>query len=63
MSFKEFASAVVKTAPLWSVGVNAFIAWITAGDSIKGKCPIKAMVFIVIYAVVLLSLAIYSIVP
>lgn len=60
MTFKEFIGMILSLSPLWSIGVNAYIAWITAGDRIKGKRPTKAIIFITVYAVVLLSLAFYS---
>lgn len=63
MTLKEFAGLVVKTAPLWGLGISALVAWLTARDTIKGKRPVKAVIVIVAYAAILLSLAFYSISP
>ena len=60
MTGKEIARAVVMTSPLWGIAVNVLISCWIAKNTAHGKSQKAVAVFIVIYIVMLCSLAIYG---
>lgn len=60
MQLKEIASAVVLTSPAWGVVVNAIIALFMAKNVVRGKKQSGVVLFIIVYIVALLLLAVWA---